>query len=254
MGQVISYFYPEEATPTTEAGDVDDHDFECRGFSSKPVKMSCGHTVTPESLSAWCERQLSQGKSRFECGACDATWTFGEVAALLSEETRRNFEKRLEKMTIINHRMKHCPGCSSLVMRPDQINLRVRCPQCRAEKGIAFNFCWQCLKEWKGPTARSHHCDNEGCTNEALETLRTCPQVELKRVERVKCPSVRACSTCGMLIKYNGEQCKKITCSSCKVKFCFLCLKTEAECSSSVFKVCPSGVAPRQTSIPVQKT
>ncbi|KAK7902219.1 hypothetical protein WMY93_018988 [Mugilogobius chulae] len=38
----------------------DDHDSCVRGYSSKRALMSCGHSVTPQSLTDWCQHQLQQ--------------------------------------------------------------------------------------------------------------------------------------------------------------------------------------------------
>ncbi|CAB1421413.1 unnamed protein product [Pleuronectes platessa] len=68
-----------------------------------------------------------------------------------------------------------------------------------------------------------------------------------------KCPSIRACPTCGQRVEHDRTGCKNIICPRCQVEFCFVCLKLTSEClkTSSYFKPCKDGVAPRQTSIPV---
>ncbi|XP_063320239.1 uncharacterized protein LOC134618662 isoform X2 [Pelmatolapia mariae] len=38
----------------------DDLDFLCEGFKSLRAQMSCGHVVTPTSLTNWCRRLLDQ--------------------------------------------------------------------------------------------------------------------------------------------------------------------------------------------------
>ena len=148
-----------------------------------------------------------------------------------------------------------CPGCKSRVMRTDLSDLSVRCTVCTAKRKSLYKFCWQCLREWKGPVLRTDHCDNDGCQS-SLETLKTCVNVVFEKVKGVTgCPSIRACPTCGMLVRHDGTRCKNVVCPRCKVSFCFVCLKTTTECQKiqpySYFNVCPSGVAPRQTSIPV---
>lgn len=234
----------------------DDHDFLCVGSSSPRALMSCGHSVTPQSLTDWCRRQLDQGKVRYECGVCKAVWPFHEVSkmALLTDEEKTSFEnKRFETFALSHLKAKACPGCEALGLRQNPDVLRVRCPQCSAQRGSTYEFCWECLREWSGASSR---CANEGCANAALETLRTCPVIKFKSVEGVSgCPSVRACPACGALVKHNSHGCKSIVCAGCKVKFCFVCLKRFSRCSktSSPYGPCSSGVAPRQTSIPVRK-
>ncbi len=126
------------------------------------------------------------------------------------------------------------------------------CTICTAEKGRTFHFCWQCMKEWKGPGPRSDRCDNPGCTNPDIEKLAKCRYITLPDVKNVSCPSMRACPTCGNLVEHDTTGCKNIICNRCRVEFCFVCLKVTQVClqTSSHFIACSDRVAPRQTSIP----
>lgn len=149
-----------------------------------------------------------------------------------------------------------CPGCQSLVTRTNLHDLSVQCPVCTAKRRRAYRFCWQCLKKWRGPAPRSDCCANDGCQN-PVDILKNCPDITFNDVKGVTgCPSTRACPTCGLLVEHNKKNCKNVFCVRCKVKFCFVCLKRTEECAdendiSSYYELCPSGVAPRQTSIPV---
>ncbi|MEQ2234130.1 hypothetical protein ILYODFUR_028845 [Ilyodon furcidens] len=176
--------------------------------------------------------------------------------ALLTAKEKKYFEKNLALNAAKNYFFtKPCPGCKYSVTRKDSSNLSVHCRICTAKKGYIYEFCWQCLREWRGPQPRSDHCGNEDCNNNSLNTLRTCPNVSFECVEVIGCPAVRACPTCGVLVEHTGMKCKNITCYRCKVEFCFVCLKITAECWKSpnydYYGPCSSGIAPRQTSIPV---
>ncbi|XP_039465609.1 probable E3 ubiquitin-protein ligase RNF144A-A isoform X2 [Oreochromis aureus] len=237
----------------------DDLDFLCEGFKSLRAQMSCGHAVTPTSLTNWCRRLLEQGESRFVCGGfgCSAEWTLAEVVkmALLTPEETEYFRKTLEfnaarQMLII----RFCPSCGSAVTRENESDLNVLCKKCTAVKGQPFEFCWQCLREWKGARPRKDRCGNRGCCNQSLKTLKECPDIIFDSVKGVNgCPSVRACPTCGLLVEHSKRHCKSLVCPRCKVKFCFVCLKIFTECTrtSGISAPCSSGVAPRQTAIPV---
>ncbi|XP_038126365.1 E3 ubiquitin-protein ligase RNF19A-like [Cyprinodon tularosa] len=231
----------------------DELDFLCEGFSSLRAQMSCGHAVTPTSLTKWCLKQLEEGQSRFVCGVCNARWHYEEVQkmALLSPEERKYFKKMRSLNAAVTRK---CPGCMSSVARQNEFNLCVGCKVCTAKKGHSYEFCWQCLREWKGPKPRISRCGNEGCSNTLLQTLQTCPDIVFDKVKGITgCPSIRVCPTCGSLLEHKRNHCKHLTCPQCKVKFCFVCLKTFAECSrtSGISAPCSSGVAPRQTVIPV---
>ncbi|CAK6952979.1 uncharacterized protein LOC128384021 [Scomber scombrus] len=249
-------FDPEDST-LRFVDREDEMDFLYIGYKSLRALMSCGHSVTPMSLTDWCRHLLDQGETRFVCGQtdCDGKWSFDEVRkmALLTPEEMKEFE---EKMLNNSKDFKPCPGCNSSVERADLNNLSVLCSVCTAEKKKDYMFCWQCLREWKGPTPRSDRCDNDDCVNDTLETLRKCPEIIFKDVMGVTgCPSIRACPTCGQLVEHSRKLCKSIICTRCKEKFCFVCLRVFRRCvrSSSPYEPCSRGVAPRQTSIPVRQ-
>uniref|UniRef100_A0A3P9CX67 Uncharacterized LOC101465555 n=1 Tax=Maylandia zebra TaxID=106582 RepID=A0A3P9CX67_9CICH len=253
-------FYDPEDSTLTFVDAIDDMDFLCEDFKSLKAQMSCGHTVTPMSLTKWCRRLLDQGANRFVCGQtdCDDEWSFEEVCkmALLTPEEIEYFEKKMFSNATDVFNVKSCPGCKSSVLRTDFSDLCVECIVCTTDLGQTFMFCWQCLREWKGPSPRSDRCENDGCVNNSLEKLRTCPVITFKQVEGITgCPLFRACPTCGFLVEHNTHGCKNVFCTRCNVEFCFSCLKITNDCleTSSYYTPCSSGVAPRQTSIPVWK-
>ncbi|CAB1421414.1 unnamed protein product [Pleuronectes platessa] len=229
------------------------------------AEMSCGHAVTPESLTGWCRSLLDQGQYKFKCPAlkngtlkqCNEVWSYQEVRrlAVLTTEEMAYFEEKMARLAAEEYcEIKECPGCNTIVEREDLTNLSVVCPICQEDDEKQYTFCWQCLKKWKGPMPRSDCCDNDGCVNQNLELLKNCKDTSLLQVQGVdKCPSIRACPTCGQRVEHNRTGCKNIICQRCQVEFCFVCLKVTSEClkTSSYFEPCSDGVAPRQTSIPV---
>ncbi|XP_042258074.1 probable E3 ubiquitin-protein ligase RNF144A-A [Thunnus maccoyii] len=147
-----------------------------------------------------------------------------------------------------------CPQCKTTVERKDLSNLCVKCTICTADQKKTYQFCWQCQKQWKGPGPRSDRCNNNGCINLDLELLKNCKMIALPQVKGVNaCPSIRACPTCGQTVEHDKTGCKNVICPRCKVEFCFVCLKLKRIChpTGSPYKICPGGVAPRQTFIPV---
>ncbi|XP_017288656.1 probable E3 ubiquitin-protein ligase RNF144A isoform X1 [Kryptolebias marmoratus] len=229
------------------------------------AEMSCGHAVTPQSLTGWCRSLLDQGQYTFKCPAfikethqqCGAVWPYQEVRrlAVLTAEEMQHFEENIARLAAAKYcESQSCPGCKSCIEREDLTNLSVQCLVCTADKKKVYEFCWQCLKSWKGPAPRSDRCDNDGCINHDLEVLRTCKTTTFPEVNGVDaCPSIRACPTCGQKVEHDKTGCKNIICPRCQVEFCFVCLKLTPECldTSSYFIPCSDGVAPRQTSIPV---
>ncbi|XP_028330386.1 probable E3 ubiquitin-protein ligase RNF217 [Gouania willdenowi] len=228
------------------------------------AEMSCGHAVSPESLAHWCRSQLDEGNYEFRCPAlvegtkqCNKVWTYQEVRRLadLSPEEMQHFEVTMARLTVQQYSENQpCPQCKTIVTRMDLSNLCVQCPICTADKGQVYLFCWQCMKPWKGRAPRSKRCNNKGCVNKDLELLRTCKLVSLPQVQGAdSCPSIRACPTCGLRVEHNQEYCKNLHCPRCKISFCFICLKLKSECKGTPYKMCPDGVAPRQTAIPKWK-
>ncbi|CAN9509745.1 unnamed protein product [Ophioblennius macclurei] len=247
--------------PTLTITDEEDHlDFMLDNFPSARALMSCGHAVTPTSLTNWCRRQLDEGGRYFVCGMpdCDVEWSFEEVCrmALLTPEEIHYFENKIFENAKDCFDIKSCPGCKSTVMRSDFNNLCVKCKVCTSDRGAPFFFCWQCLREWRGQSPRTDRCGNIGCFNKSLHTLKNCPDMTFLEVEGVtSCPSIRACPTCGFLLVHDKTGCKCLTCPRCGEEFCFVCLKNKEDCceTSSPYEACSSGVAPRQVSIPVLK-
>ncbi|XP_072531169.1 uncharacterized protein [Salminus brasiliensis] len=218
--------------------------------------LSCGHVTSADTLMEFCRVELAKGKTTLKCYLCAKEWLYEEVRRLakLTPQEQEFFEKTLGKNVSKKHMScKICPGCGSFIKRADLSNLSVQCTVCCETTGRNYEFCWQCLREWKGPRPRSDRCNNENCTNEDLtRLLQSCKTITLPDVRDIECPAVRACPTCGILNEHNTEGCKNIVCCRCYTEFCFLCLKLTPEClkTSTHFILCSDGVAPRQTSIP----
>ena len=228
------------------------------------VKMSCGHAVDPNTLTMWCRSLLDQHQWEFYCPAiidsdkntkCGKMWDYNEVrqVALLNESEQQYFESKMSEYAAQKYcDMKECPGCRSFVERTDTTNLRVVCTICSHQKNKIYEFCWNCDREWSGPTKSSIKCGNSNCQHPLLPSVRDAPTFKLNQLD---VPCRRACPTCGCVVEHNGKGCKYIVCSRCKIQFCFICLLTERECSrkkaSSWFAGCANGVAPKQTAIPV---
>ncbi|KAG7330261.1 hypothetical protein KOW79_006483 [Hemibagrus wyckioides] len=171
--------------------------------NTQRIEMPCGHAVTPQSLTAYCRSLLDQGQYKFLCPAlkngtnnkCGAEWKYVEVRriALLTEEEQNHFEKTMAELAAAMYcEYNSCPGCSSYIERQKLTNLCVRCTICTAESGKCYEFCWQCLKTWKGPAPRSDKCENDSCVNLKLEKLLKCkdtilPELSITTVRALQC-------------------------------------------------------------------
>uniref|UniRef100_A0A3B4F1N2 RING-type domain-containing protein n=1 Tax=Pundamilia nyererei TaxID=303518 RepID=A0A3B4F1N2_9CICH len=171
-----------------------------------------------------------QGNYKFRCPAlldgtkqCNKEWSYQEVRRLadLTVEEMQHFEESMARLALADH----CE-CKTDVERKDLSNLCVQCVVCTADQKKTYQFCWQCLKPWKGAGLRSDRCDNDGCENKDLQLMQTCKTISLPEVEGVtSCPAIRLCPTCGMRVEHTTEYCKNINCPRCKMEFCFVCLE-----------------------------
>ncbi|XP_043084493.1 probable E3 ubiquitin-protein ligase ARI7 [Puntigrus tetrazona] len=220
------------------------------------AQLSCGHVIDPETLTDCCRAQLNDGRTEFRCPLCGETWPYDEVRKLakLTLEEQLSFEEKLGTNTakkIVD--FKDCPGCGAFIERSDGSNLCVECSVCTATTGRVFEFCWMCERPWRGPRPRADQCGNAGCRGADRELLGRCPEVALLSVVHkgtdtpVRCPAIRACPFCGVLIEHN-KGCKIMSCSECKQGFCFACLRSARDClkTSTHFIACSAPVAPRQ--------
>ena len=240
----------------TTSGEPDATDVNSQPGGLPRVRMSCGHAVDPNTLTAWCRDKLAKQEFRFCCPAvvltendkpkrCNREWEYAEVrkVALLTTDECRYFETKMsENASVIQFDMKECPGCHSFVERKDWGNLRVVCPVCSRKKGQYYEFCWQCLKEWSGPRRSSTKCGRPLCEHPDLPAIRNSPFFNLSGVQ---VPLRRACPVCGKVVVHSQDDSRYTVCPRCEREFCFICLELEKN------DLCTKPVAPKQTSIPV---
>lgn len=226
----------------------------------KRAKMPCGHAISPDSLTAYCRSLLSAGKFQFNCPfidrtsgtCCNTEWPYIDVRrfGVLSKDEQKDFETKISENYLRKAMgIQECPGCHSLCERKSKKDKRLICPICTKKSDRRFDFCWNCLHEWKG--SGTDKCGNDECSNEdpRMKILRDAP---IKQVVGVKTPSRRACPTCGMLIEHM-RACKHMVCP-CGTQFCFICLKTRDPASGWTCGIYNAKCEPaaKQTSIPGQ--
>uniref|UniRef100_A0A3B4B3N4 RING-type domain-containing protein n=1 Tax=Periophthalmus magnuspinnatus TaxID=409849 RepID=A0A3B4B3N4_9GOBI len=135
------------------------------------ARLSCGHVVSPESLTAACRAQLDEGNYKFKCPAligerpCNSPLSYQEVRRLadLTVKEMQYFEENIARLAAADYSdIQRCPKCKTNIERKDMANLCVQCSVCSAERREPYLLCWQCLKPWKGNAPRSDHCENSG--------------------------------------------------------------------------------------------
>lgn len=227
------------------------------------IKMSCGHAVDANTLTAWCRSLIDQHEFEFHCPAitdkakntqCKTVWPYSEVRQIahLNLAEQKYFESKMSQYAALRFfDMKECPGCRSFVERRDLKNLRVHCNICTKKKKRNYDFCWNCNNEWTGPTTSAVKCGKSDCEHPDFPSIRDAPLITINE-KRV--PNRRACPTCGYVVEHSQQGCKFIICKRCKKEFCFLCLELKETClkaaPSSWYGACGKDPAERQTCIP----
>ncbi|XP_056606708.1 uncharacterized protein DDB_G0292642-like isoform X2 [Triplophysa dalaica] len=217
----------------------------------KGIKLvSKPNDIDPETLTNCCKAQLDKGRTEFKCPLCVKEWPYNEVRKLakLTVDEQSSFEEKLGTNTVkILLDFRDCPGCSTLIERSDNSNLCVLCSVCTATNKKTYEFCWRCMREWKGPQTHAEHCGNEGCCIDE-KLLKECPMITLQYFEQdffdavVKCPKLRKCPYCDTMIEHANEGCNNMPCPDCNTEFCFICLNPAHDYDYE----CPCTLAPKQ--------
>lgn len=211
------------------------------------AELSCGHVTDPESLTDCCKAQLDKGQTEFRCPLCEAEWPYDEVRKLakLTVDEQSRFEEKLGTNTVKKLMdFRDCPGCETLIERSDVSNLCVLCSVCTAKNKKPFEFCWNCMRKWKGHQLPTNQCGNEGCSIHQ-KLLKECPMITLEYFENdaeVQCPKLRKCPYCDTMIEHTSRGCNNMTCPNCNMEFCFVCLNPGHEYDDDN----PCTLAPRQ--------
>uniref|UniRef100_UPI00398F5A75 E3 ubiquitin-protein ligase DDB_G0292642-like n=1 Tax=Pristiophorus japonicus TaxID=55135 RepID=UPI00398F5A75 len=189
-------------------------------------EASCGHMVMSKGLKEWCKALLDEGRLTFNCPKCAKEWPWQEVRQLsqLTQEECGPYEEQLGRiMTQKAESYRKCPDCSLYVQRMDMEKLCVQCPPCSKRSKKVFQFCWDCLREWKNADMQNDSCGNESCSVTAL--LLGCSTIEDMASAVYGCPKVRACPNCEALAEHCMRGCPSVLCPNCRHLFCYRCLE-----------------------------
>lgn len=237
-----------------------------------PNILRCGKRTTQCSMCHFPrERTLSAPPNQ-----CGVVWHYSLIKRILvnaaedEEDRKENYDDfdfaKLEALSArntlqsdddgFNHfNVQKCSECSTVhfkyskaVQRIHSMDVRrklsTKCSMCAA------HFCWNCGRRFD--RGSGHICDGDDSSKrEITRILGECPAKRVGSVVNV--PSIRACPNpnCGQLINHL-EACKHMKCGSCKLDFCFVCLKPKVDAQwqcGSYDARCP--VAPRQTLLSV---
>ncbi|XP_069105497.1 E3 ubiquitin-protein ligase ari-1.1-like [Argopecten irradians] len=189
------------------------------------IKMSCGHATTPDNLYRYCFSKLNSRDLEFKCMKCDEIWEFPEISkkADMTDDESEFFSRKMTKVFIENSNdIRECPVCRITCTRQNTEDKRVECVVCKKEGKAMYTFCWDCNELWE-----IFHCCKKTKIKHAQEILDKCELVTMSYSLIPNVPKVRACPKCKVLIEHDGG-CKTMDCgnSTCKLTFCFSCLKS----------------------------
>ncbi|XP_069106959.1 E3 ubiquitin-protein ligase DDB_G0292642-like [Argopecten irradians] len=188
------------------------------------IRMSCGHTATPENLYRYCFTKLNSCDLSFKCMECDEVWEFPEISkkADMTDDESVFFSRKMTKVSIdYNNDIRQCPTCGIHCTRLSPDNKQVECVYCMRDGKSVYAFCWECVVPWDP----GHNCEKDNI-NISQRTLDNCERVKMQFSNIPNVPKVRACPECKTLIEHDGG-CKTMDCPNptCKHTFCFSCLK-----------------------------
>jgi hypothetical protein len=143
--------------------------------------------------------------------SCKHQVTYDEVKFLTEPDL---FKKYIDfrRITLVNKdpEMRWCPnplGCGNAIRRKDAKSQQMLCTKCN------FEFCFDCQEEFHG----SKSCDDF----KTWKLLNSKVDLRLWLWQRF---NTKPCPKCHARIQKNGG-CNHMTCESCKVEFCWQCLK-----------------------------
>ena len=209
------------------------------------VVMPCGHVIHPDQLVEFYHSEVcNYHKLEILCfmPGCNQIFNMEFLVKCGATQEELNLLSKGMAVNICafnrDNSIQHCPECMCYCERISERQNVVRCSQCTQKNGKPFDFCSLCSLPWTS----GHQCCK---VNETLDILAKCEETT---INGVKCPGIRLCPKCGVLIEHK-EACKHMTCLMCKQEFCFVCLRLKTSSWQCGSHNSPCEPAPRQTAI-----
>ena len=124
-------------------------------------------------------------------------------------------------------------ACGQLMVNTGKFS-RTVCPN----EGCKRHFCFFCNEKWDATKMKNakYSCGDK-CHYTGLLSFELLPMAKYAQEPDVLVPGMRICPGCGEPGGY-GNLCKYHTCGRCKLEFCFICLKSKAECPKGYGRMC----------------
>eukprot|EP00457_Paulinella_chromatophora_P004186 gb/GEZN01004196.1/.p1 GENE.gb/GEZN01004196.1/~~gb/GEZN01004196.1/.p1 ORF type:complete len:501 (+),score=29.49 gb/GEZN01004196.1/:28-1503(+) len=238
--QLVSRFSPDP-DPISFCQDEDD---------PRITLPNCEHAFTAQTLYTHASSYLDNGM-RKTVVVCPMTskagtgcnkpidWAFLRVAADLDAKDVEVIESKANRNYMLkNLEIAHCPMCKAPSYRENPNMTRVKCMVCANFHQRSFEFCFNCVREWKGESrdvcGYGPSC-YKGVLDFVTKLLASCATKKVTGIS-LDVPAYRACpgpkhlgsNEKAMLIGAveHKSGCKHIKCpyTFCSVEFCFVCL------------------------------
>ena len=161
--------------------------------------------------------------------AAEIPFDFVKKAAMLTKKEIVYYGTLISERAVAT-KVRRCPTCRTLSERPKELDhMRVRCVG-----RSCGDWCFLCGQKWSGYGFQV--CGNTDCQTYHIKVVvEKAPEITLEYSD-AKCPSVRACPKCLMIIEWQ-KGCKHMKCPKCAHYFCFLCLKKATGEGTDVCKI-----------------
>ena len=186
--------------------------------------LKCDHPICADCLLECTWKDAIELKVAPTCGSCSEDVDFVEVVKIGQPvRDEKDFLSTAYSINVCHQDgIQQCPGCQSYCERQDSSSLLVSCVVCND-----FNFCWDCLGEWKN-LQNTKACGNGNCKKQKkLNKIGQCPMVKFKGNwwwRSATVPKYRFCPKCNTVIDHD-DGCNAMTCKRCFCQFCYICLK-----------------------------
>ena len=190
------------------------------------LKMQCGHFICPDDILNHAWDQIKNLKFEISCASCPAIIKTDDIIrfGLPDWEEKQFIETAISVNFCESQDIQQCPSCQSYCQRERTYLPQVHCTICTKKQNKDYEFCWYCLRKWNNPSDYLV-CGNDKCRRVDVEKLLQSPkeQIRDRKGEVIWIPRIRVCPQCLTIIEHISES-NEVTCSECKLEFCFICL------------------------------
>lgn len=178
----------------------------CQYPVENSYELTCNDTFCKSCIVSYIEDKIYNNEHNIICPTigCDKEIDYWIIKQLLSSYQFEKYEKMLLRHGVLNSNdMSFCPKCDSVCVKYENSN-KTKC------NGCYHKYCYICQNDWY----KDHECDSA-----YFEEIIHDVKIALEEND------VKACPKCRIIISRNAG-CLAMTCTSCGIRFCWKCLRT----------------------------